>query len=144
MHKHETWSSLCSTQHSQYCYARLRNTPEALGERKPPPKQAIYHTFKFSAFFFIHCILTSYSLFHSDISSFGLHLSLKLSVLRRCRSNRLGAGRGPKINLGKLGPAPWDRSMAGTPETRACSPCIITPNFVALGKPFESNYGNLP
>jgi len=94
--------------------------------------------------FFIHCILTSYSLFHSDISSFGLHLSLKLSVLRRCRSNRLGAGRGPKINLGKLGPAPWDRSMAGTPETRACSPCIITPNFVALGKPFESNYGNLP
>ena len=136
---------LCSTQHSQYCYARLRNTPEALGERNFTSAKAGYLPYiQVQCIFFIHCILTSYSLFHSDISSFGLHLSLKLSVLRRCRSNRLGAGRGPKINLGKLGPAPWDRSMAGTPETRACSPCIITPNFVALGKPFESNYGNLP
>ena len=37
---------------------------EALGDRKPPPKQAIYYTFKFKVCMYVNCILASYNSFH--------------------------------------------------------------------------------
>ena len=43
----------------------------------------------------------------------------------------------------KLGPRPLGTGVADAVVTHR-SPCVILPNFVALGQTFRCNYGNSP